>query len=332
MVGSQAPHSRGAFTDLMTNPAEHDHDGPHEHDLGLSHDLPKIVERERRSLGRRGLLGLFGGLGAVAVVGCATDSGTATSSTAFDPASANAGGPGGTPVNGGPPDGRGGPGGPGGDAGSSVEVADGEIPEETAGPYPGDGSNGVNVLSESGIVRSDLRQSFGSASGVAQGVTTTVRLKVYDLNGTEATALSGAAIYLWHCDRAGNYSLYSEAAIDENYLRGVQETDADGNVEFTTIFPAAYAGRWPHMHFEVYPSLAEATSAANKLRTSQLALPEDVCNEVYASAEGYDASVANMQQTPLEGDNVFSDGYSLQMASVTGSVDDGYVVTLNVPV
>lgn len=329
MVGSQAPHSRGAFTDVMTNPAEHDHDGPHEHDLGLSHDLPKIVERERRSLGRRGLLGLFGGLGAVAVVGCATDSGTATSSTVSDPASANAGGPGGTAVNGGPPDGGGGP---GGDAGSSVEVADGEIPEETAGPYPGDGSNGVNVLSESGIVRSDLRQSFGSASGVAQGVTTTVRLKVYDLNGTEATALSGAAVYLWHCDRAGNYSLYSEAAIDENYLRGVQETDADGNVEFTTIFPAAYAGRWPHMHFEVYPSLAEATSAANKLRTSQLALPEDVCNEVYASAEGYDASVANMQQTPLEGDNVFSDGYSLQMASVTGSVDDGYVVTLNVPV
>ena len=181
-------------------------------------------------------------------------------------------------------------------------------------------------------MRSDLRQSFGSASGVAEGVATTVRLKVYDLNGTEATALSGAAIYLWHCDRSGNYSLYSDAVIDENYLRGVQEADAEGHVEFTTIFPAAYAGRWPHMHFEVYPSLAEATSSANKLRTSQLALPEDVCNDVYATAEGYDASVANMQQTPLDGDNVFSDGYSLQMAAVTGSVDDGFVVTLNVPV
>lgn len=315
----------------MTNPTDpdHDHSGPHEHDLGLSHDLPKIVERERRSLGRRGLLGLFGGLGAVAVVGCATDGGTATTATASDMASSSAGGPGGTPPNGGAPDGGGAP---GGDAGSSVEVADGEIPEETAGPYPGDGSNGVNVLTESGIVRSDLRRSFGSASGVAEGVTTTVRLKVYDLNGTEATALSGAAVYLWHCDRAGSYSLYSDAAIDENYLRGVQETDAEGNVEFTTIFPAAYAGRWPHMHFEVYPSLAEATSSANKLRTSQLALPEDVCNDVYATAEGYDASVANMQQTPLDGDNVFSDGYSLQMAAVSGSVDDGYVVTLNVPV
>ena len=59
---------------------------------------------------------------------------------------------------------------------SNVSVADGEIPEETAGPYPGDGSNGVNVLTESGIVRSDITSSFGSASGVAEGVPTTVKL------------------------------------------------------------------------------------------------------------------------------------------------------------
>jgi hypothetical protein len=29
---------------------------------------------------------------------------------------------------------------------------------------------------------------------------------------------------------------------------------------------------------------------------------------------------------------VFADGYSLQMATVTGSVDEGYVATLNIPV
>ena len=60
-----------------------------------------------------------------------------------------------------------------------------EIPQETAGPYPGDGSNGVNVLSESGVVRSDLTTSFGGASGVAGGVPTTVRLRVYDLEGED---------------------------------------------------------------------------------------------------------------------------------------------------
>ncbi|WP_235547517.1 intradiol ring-cleavage dioxygenase, partial [Nocardioides sp. Root224] len=214
---------------------------------------------------------------------------------------------------------------------SSVEVADGEIPEETAGPYPGDGSNGVNVLTESGIVRSDLTSSFGDASGVAEGVPVTVRLKVYDLDGEDVAALSGAAIYLWHCDRDGNYSMYSEAVADENYLRGVQETDAHGRVEFTTIFPACYSGRWPHMHFEVYQSVDDATSYTNKLRTSQLALPEDVCNDVFAT-DGYEQSVTNLAQISLDSDGIFSDGYSLQMATVTGSVDDGYTVSLNIPV
>ena len=70
------------------------------------------------------------------------------------------------------------------------EVAEGEIPEETAGPYPGDGSNGPNVLSESGVVRSDITSSFGSASGVAEGIPTTVKLKVYDLTGDEQALLA----------------------------------------------------------------------------------------------------------------------------------------------
>ncbi len=158
----------------------------------------------------------------------------------------------------------------------------------------------------------------------------TIRMKVYDLNGDDATVLAGAAVYAWHCDREGRYSMYDDEIADENYLRGVQEADDEGWVEFTSIFPAAYSGRWPHVHFEVYPSLDDATSASNKLRTSQLALPEDACNEVYAT-DGYEASVGNLAQTSLDSDNVFSDGYSLQLAKVTGSVDEGYVATLNVP-
>jgi len=49
----------------------------------------------------------------------------------------------------------------------------------------------------------------------------------------------------------------------------VQEADANGQVTFTTIFPAAYSGRWPHIHFEVYESLAAATSGGKLLTTSQ---------------------------------------------------------------
>lgn len=203
------------------------------------------------------------------------------------------------------------------------------IPEETAGPYPADGSNGPNILTQDGMVRSDIRSSFGSASGVAEGVHLTVDLVIVDADG--GAPLARAAVYLWHCDREGRYSMYSQGVSDENYLRGVQEADADGRLSFTTIFPAAYSGRWPHIHFEVYPSLAEATSAGTPTTTSQIALPEDVCELVYAT-DGYDQSVTNMARTSLESDMVFSDGADDQLAAVTGGVDDGFVASLTVAV
>ena len=138
-------------------------------------------------------------------------------------------------------------------------------------------------------------------------------------------------MYLWHCDIDGKYSMYSQGVTDENYLRGVQETDDDGEVSFTSIFPAAYSGRWPHIHFEVYPSVADATSAGTKLRTSQIALPATPATWC-TRPSGYEASVRNLAQTSLDPDMVFSDGYSLQLATVTGSVVEGFVASLTAPV
>jgi len=205
------------------------------------------------------------------------------------------------------------------------------IPEETAGPYPADGSNGPNVLTESGVVRSDITTSFGGSSGTADGVPLSITLTIQD-SGTDCAPLAGAAVYLWQCDRAGNYSLYSQDAADQNYLRGVQEADDNGNVTFQSIYPAAYSGRWPHIHFEVYPSLELATDETNRIATSQIALPKDASDAVYATA-GYEQSVSNMERLSLEGDNVFGDdGGAKQLGTVTGSVADGYAVTLVVPV
>lgn len=266
----------------------------HEHDLGLSHDLPRIVER---TLGRRGLLALVGGLGVAAVAGCGAEAASSgTSGT-----------------------------------GDARATASGEIPEETAGPFPGDGSNGPDVLRESGVVRSDITRSFGSASGVAEGVPLTLRLKVSDLNGADATVLPGAAVYAWHADREGRYSMYDDEIAEQNYLRGVQAADDKGWVEFASIYPACYDGRWPHVHFEVYRDLDAATSGGERLRTSQLAFPEDVCSKVYAT-DGYEQSVSNLSRVSLDTDLVFSDGHSLQMATMTGSNDEGWTATLNVPV
>jgi protocatechuate 3,4-dioxygenase beta subunit len=139
-------------------------------------------------------------------------------------------------------------------------------------------------------------------------------------------------VYLWHCDRDGNYSLYSEAVAAENYLRGVQAADDNGLVEFTSIFPACYAGRWPHIHFEVYPSLELATNEANKIATSQVALPKDACDAVYAT-DGYGESVAKLAQLSLASDNVFGeDGGVQQLGTVSGDLSSGYTVALTVPV
>jgi protocatechuate 3,4-dioxygenase beta subunit len=268
-----------------------------DHDRGLEFDLPRLVSR-RTAVGL-----LAGGVGSVLVAACGGSDGettTGASGTATSSETESSGG------------------------------ATSEIPEETAGPFPGDGSNGPNVLTESGVVREDITKSFGSASGVAEGVPTTVEMTLLDV-AAGGTPLTGAAVYLWHCDIAGRYSLYDQEIAGENYLRGVQESVGDGKLSFKTIFPAAYMGRWPHIHFEVYESLDAATQGSSKLRTSQIAIPEEICQTVYAT-EGYEQSVQNLSQTSLESDMVFSDGYKSQLATVTGSVEDGIALKLNVGV
>ena len=105
----------------------------------------------------------------------------------------------------------------------------------------------------------------------------------------------------------------------------------NGKVTFTSIFPACYAGRWPHIHFEVYPSLVTATNVANKIATSQIALPKATCDLVYATT-GYQQSITNLSQVSLATDMVFSDGSSLELATISGSVASGLTAALTVAV
>jgi protocatechuate 3,4-dioxygenase beta subunit len=291
----------------MDRTPHHDDDIAHR---GLAEHLATHLER-RRALK---LFGAAGALGLLTLVGCGDDEATSASTTT-GPSADGPTGSSSTTIDAAP---------------TTTSAAAEAIPEETAGPFPGDGSNGPNVLTQSGVVRSDIRTSFGDFSGTAAGVPLTVELTVLD-TAIGNSPRAGAAVYIWHCDREGRYSLYSPGATEQNYLRGVQAANRDGVVRFTTVFPAAYSGRWPHIHFEVYPSLDAATSASGRIATSQLALPEDVCNAVYAT-EGYEASVRNMQRTSLSSDMVFRDGVDRQLATVTGDPSSGYTATLNVPV
>ena len=289
---------RGRQADAQPEPATYEgralpRPGEELVDQGLAFDVATLLSR-RQALRAFGL-----GAGAFALAAC----GGSSSGTASSPST----------------------------SATSAAAATGEIPDETAGPYPGDGSNGPDVLGQSGVVRSDIRSSFGDASGTAEGVPMTLELTISDLaNG--GSPFAGVAVYVWHCDREGRYSLYSEGVTEENYLRGVQIADAEGKVRFTSIFPACYTGRWPHIHFEVYPDQASITDASKAIATSQVAMPQSSCDEVYATT-GYDASASNLAQVSLADDNVFGDddGAS-QLGTVTGSVSSGYAVSLAVGV
>ena len=281
-----------------------------QHHGGLQADLDKLLGAPTSR--RQSLRWLFAGAAAVPLYGCGggTDAGAGTSTTAAGTAPASA------------------------TTTASIHACS-IIPEETGGPYPADGTNAsngkvANALTLSGINRADIRWSVAGASGVAMGVALVIKLRIVNVADSCAGA-AGATVYLWHCDRDGNYSMYSSAISGENYLRGVQEADADGYVSFTTIFPGCYDGRMPHVHFEVYPTLAKATSATNRIKTSQFAFPLATCNEVY-TATGYSASVRNLARISFALDNVFSDGTALQMASMSGDMVNGYIASLTVGV
>ncbi len=216
-------------------------------------------------------------------------------------------------------------------AGASPSGSCLETPQETNGPFPGDGTNGPNVLSTDKVVRSDIRSSFGTAGkAVATGVPLTVKLQIKSTK--TCAAMPGVAVYIWHCDAQGRYSIYDSTLTNENYLRGVQGADANGFVTFQTVFPGAYRGRWPHIHFAVYPSLAKATSGNNAIATSQIAFPDSICNTVYAT-NGYPASASNMRGLSLATDGVFrDDGGIHELATMTGSLTTGLVATLVVNV
>lgn len=188
------------------------------------------------------------------------------------------------------------------------------IPQETEGPYPLSA-----VLSNTAIVRSDITED-------RTGVPLTVRLRLVDVSNGCQPITTSASVYIWHCDKDGVYSGYSQPGantVGETFLRGVQDVDGNGEVTFTTIYPGWYSGRITHVHFQVF-LYSQSTATA----TSQIAFPLAVTESVYNSAlytRGQNTSV-----TSFAADNVFSDGTTYQMAEIEGSVSEGLVATLEV--
>lgn len=182
-------------------------------------------------------------------------------------------------------------------------------PSETAGPFP--------TKTPSSLVLKDIRSD---RTGVPMTATITIRNKANDCK-----ALEGALVDIWHCDAAGNYSEYGGTGMQStnytavHFLRGRQTTDASGNVGFTTIFPGWYSGRAVHIHVHIY------NAAGKSLLVTQIAFPAAVCDTVFTTATNF--YTKGKADTTNERDNVFSDGFANEMATITGSVANGYALT-----
>lgn len=248
---------------------------------------------------RRNALSTLGGMGVVSLFGCgggndsasptaASTTSTATASSTIDSATATAL-----------------------EVALSTAATCNIAAQEVEGPYPLS-----TILSNTAIVRSDITEG-------KTGVPLTIRLKLLDTNNNCAP-LSNAAVYIWHCDKDGLYSGYDNTnnagQAGLTYLRGIQVSDSTGRVTFKTIYPGWYVGRITHIHVQVFLNNNTGTTA---MATTQMAFPLAITAAVYNSTlypKGQNTSV-----TSFAADNIFSDGTSTEMLTLSGSVAKGYV-------
>jgi protocatechuate 3,4-dioxygenase beta subunit len=182
-------------------------------------------------------------------------------------------------------------------------------PSETEGPFPTKSPSTLEMVD----IRSDRT-----------GVPLSIRITVQNKN-SNCTALAGAIVDIWHCDKDGNYSEYGGTSMQStnytsvHFLRGRQVTDSNGLAGYTSIFPGWYSSRAPHIHVHIYDATGKS------LLVTQIAFPTDVCDTVYTTATNY--YTRGKQDTSNASDNVFADSLSSEMSVVTGNITDGYVLT-----
>jgi protocatechuate 3,4-dioxygenase beta subunit len=185
----------------------------------------------------------------------------------------------------------------------STNAACAVTPTETAGPYP----------SLTDLFRSDIRDG-------KTGTLLTLTVKVVNVTAACA-AVANANVEVWHCDSAGNYSEYGTQTA-QTYLRGIQTTNSNGEVTFTTIYPGWYQGRATHIHLEV-------TINGVSRKVTQIAFPENANNTVYGS--GVYASRGSNPTSNLS-DGIFADSLSSELVTPSGDAANGYAASCQIGV
>ena len=186
-----------------------------------------------------------------------------------------------------------------GTSGAACAVA----PTETIGPYP----------SLTDLFRSDVRED-------RRGTVLTLTMKVVNANANCAPVAS-ANVEIWHADAAGDYSEYGTQRA-ATFLRGIQATNAEGDVTFTTIYPGWYQGRATHIHVEV-------TVNGRSVKATQIAFPESINNLVHTQGV-----YANRGTNPMSNaaDGIFADSLSAELVTPSGSPSSGYTASFQIGV
>jgi len=190
---------------------------------------------------------------------------------------------------------------PGGTSNGACTV----IPSETEGPYP----DRTGMINNTAFYRQDITEG-------KPGTPLTLALTVVNV-ASGCTPVANATVEVWHCDHQGGYSEYTTSGTS---MRGLQKTDARGQAGFTTIYPGWYQGRATHIHLEVFVN-------GSSVKTTQMAFPEEVTAAVYA--QGVYASRGQNPTTNTR-DGIFADGYTSELAAMSGSVASGYTASLQI--
>ncbi len=207
---------------------------------------------------------------------------------------------------------------------AKAELADGGgcvlIPQETDGPYP------LDLSKSAASFRKDVTEG-------KTGLPLNLTLTIVNVNNN-CNPIPNARVDIWHCDKDGYYSGYNNMGylgtqnnVGKTFCSGIQMTDSNGQVQFTTIYPGWYSGRITHIHFQVFlNSVLKATS--------QLAFPDSLNNTVYQTPL-YAAHGQNSSVTSNSRDMVFSDSSNTQYeiaTAIANAATGGYDASLTVGV
>lgn len=192
-------------------------------------------------------------------------------------------------------------------------------PQQTEGPF----------FVDERLLRSDVR-SDSRTGAVSFGAPLELGLTIAQVSTAGACSpLAGAQVDIWQCDAVGRYSDTNDrrnSTSGQSFLRGHQITDANGKVQFTTIYPGWYPGRAVHIHFKVRSAPnASAASAAYEF-TSQFYFDERLTDRVHAGAP---YSTHTGQRMRNESDGIFRDGGTQLTLRVTER-SQGYAASFTV--